>query len=168
MLTFPLEDLVTAFFFILPAFVANSMPMVFGGGGAPIDMGRLFLDGQRILGSSKTVKGFLSGLFLGSSVAVLEGLIFEPRLAALGFLISLGALLGDLFGAFLKRRMRLPPGYPLPLLDQLDFIFGAVLLTYPFQMYRPSVIFILLLVTPPFHLFTNIIAYLMKAKKTFW
>lgn len=167
MLTFPLEDLVTAFFFILPAFTANSMPIIFGGG-TPIDMGRLFPDGKRILGSSKTVRGFACGLFLGSSVALLEGLIFNLHLAVLGFLISLGALLGDLFGAFLKRRMSLPSGYPLPLLDQLDFIFGAVLLTYPLEMYHPSVIFIVLLVTPPFHLFTNAVAYLLKVKKTYW
>jgi CDP-2,3-bis-(O-geranylgeranyl)-sn-glycerol synthase len=51
-----------------------------------------------------------------------------------GFLLSLGALFGDLFGAFLKRRMGFAPGELLPVVDQIDFIIGAILFSIPLHM----------------------------------
>jgi CDP-diglyceride synthetase len=35
--------------------------------------------------------------------------------------------MGDLTGAFLKRRLNIPPGGLLPVVDQIDFIVGAIL-----------------------------------------
>src|SRR5207245_9121927 len=49
-------------------------------------------------------------------------------LAAAAVLAS-GALLGDLTGAFLKRRMHKPRGAKAPVLDQYDFVVGALLLS---------------------------------------
>jgi CDP-2,3-bis-(O-geranylgeranyl)-sn-glycerol synthase len=83
-------------------------------------------------------------------------------------LISLGSLLGDLVGAFIKRRMRLTPGFPLPLLDQLDFILGALLLSYPIYGFNSNATFIILLMTPPLHLATNASAYALRLKNTAW
>ncbi len=161
------NDLIVAIYFMIPAYIANSIPIIFGGG-KPIDFGRKFIDGERIFGANKTIKGFISGLVCGSLAAIVEDLILIKGFAFVGIFISLGAISGDLLGAFVKRRLKLAPGFPLPLMDQLDFIFGALLFAYPFYNLTLGAVFILVLITPPFHIFTNAIAYLLKLKNTFW
>jgi CDP-2,3-bis-(O-geranylgeranyl)-sn-glycerol synthase len=85
-----------------------------------------------------------------------------------GFLMGVGAVLGDLLGAFLKRRLGIKPGDPLPIIDQLDFVFGALLfgsLVFPLSL---ASVLLVVLVTPPIHLGTNYGAYLLGLKKTYW
>lgn len=162
-----LSDITSALIFIFPSYAANSVPAVFGGG-IPIDLGKRFIDGERILGSHKTVRGFIGGLLAGSLVSILMGLLISSELFFLCSLVSIGALLGDLGGAFIKRRMKLPPGYPLPLLDQLDFVFGGLLVLYPFHSPSPGAVFLILLFTPAIHLLANMLAYVLRIKKNFW
>ncbi|MHA1713397.1 MAG: CDP-archaeol synthase, partial [Candidatus Ranarchaeia archaeon] len=50
-------------YYIFPAYVANAIP-VLAGGGLPIDLGKNFIDGQRILGDGKTYRGFAAGTFM--------------------------------------------------------------------------------------------------------
>ena len=166
-LVIDLTDVISALLFIFPSYAANSIPAVFGGG-TPIDLGRKFIDGERILGSHKTIKGFASGLFAGSLVSILIGALFSVEFLLPCFLVSVGALGGDLLGAFIKRRMKLPPGYPLPLLDQLDFVFGGILALYPLYGLSSGVVFLILLFTPAVHVLGNIIAYLLNLKENFW
>ena len=45
----PIDAITSAIWFILPAYFANAAPVVLGGG-PPLDMGKKFLDGRRILG----------------------------------------------------------------------------------------------------------------------
>ena len=85
-----------------------------------------------------------------------------------GFIVVVGAVLGDLFGAFIKRRIKIKPGDPAPLLDQLDFIFGAALLTYTLWTFPLKIIFIAVLITPPIHFIANAIAYLLGLKDKYW
>lgn len=162
-----LSDIASALVFILPSYAANSVPAVFGEG-TPIDLGRRFIDGERIFGSHKTVRGFVGGLLAGLLVSVLMGLLISSELLFLCSLVSIGALLGDLGGAFIKRRMKHPPGYPLPLLDQLDFVFGGLLVLYPFHRPSPGAVFLILLFTPAIHLLANMLAYFLRIKKNFW
>lgn len=162
-----LSDAISALIFILPTYAANSIPAIFGRG-TPIDLGRRFIDGERIFGSHKTIRGFLSGLFAGLLVSAAMAAIVSIELMFFGVLVSTGALVGDLVGAFIKRRMKLPPGYPLPLLDQLDFVFGGILILYPFYRLSRGAVFLILLVTPAIHLLANMIAYVLRIKKTFW
>src|SRR2546427_1069996 len=49
-----------AFWFLLPAYVANPMAVVFGGG-TPMDFGRTLRDGRRLLGDGKTWRGVMGG-----------------------------------------------------------------------------------------------------------
>jgi len=58
---------------ILPAYFANSVPVLFGGG-APIDGGKKWNDGQRLFGDGKTVRGFFAGVAAGVAVGALEGI----------------------------------------------------------------------------------------------
>lgn len=162
-----LSDVYWALNFILPTYATNAVPAVFGGG-RPLDFGRCFLDGERIFGAHKTIRGFLSGLLAGTMMASLEALVLQASLFSFGLVASLGALTGDLVGAFIKRRMKLPPGYALPLLDQLDFVFGGVCFLAPFYTIQDGTIFIIILVTPAIHVVANVIAYLSKTKAVFW
>ncbi|MEM4865043.1 MAG: CDP-archaeol synthase, partial [Acidilobaceae archaeon] len=68
------ESYLQAFLFILPAMFANAIPVVFKGT-RPIDGGRLFLDGRRILGDGKTWEGLMSGISAGSLVGGVLALI---------------------------------------------------------------------------------------------
>lgn len=157
-----------AIYIAIPTYVANSTPVLLGGG-APIDRGRNFIDGRRMLGTNKTMKGFAYGFLLGSLAAFAEAAIFvNYTLVLVGMAASLGALLGDLFGAFLKRRLNIPPGSPLPVVDQLDFILGALLLTSPMLQVTMGAVLILVIATVPIHLLSNGIAYLLRLKGRAW
>lgn len=89
----------------------------------------------------------------------------DPVLALAGFMIALGAVLGDLAGAFVKRRVKIDPGRPLPVLDQLDFVLGGLALGLLFIPLSFLSILIVVLVTPPIHVGTNYGAYRLGIKK---
>jgi len=152
--------------FIGPSYVANAAPLLLGGG-TPLDGGKNFLDGERILGAHKTVRGLFAGIIAGSVIGLAES-PFDSRLLLGGFMIALGTVLGDLLGAFLKRRIRIKPGSPLPIVDQLDFVFGGLLLGQVFFQMNLLSVLIVILVTPPIHLGTNYGAYLLGIKRTRW
>jgi len=162
-----LQDWVSALYIILPTYCANGAPVIFGGG-TPIDFGRNFVDGERILGDHKTFRGFISGLIVGTIVGAFCSYVSSKDLLAVAVPASLGALLGDLVGAFVKRRLKIKPGGSLPVLDQLDFVIGAIMLVSLFSPISLPVVLIILLVTPPIHLLTNIGAYVLGLKDHYW
>jgi CDP-2,3-bis-(O-geranylgeranyl)-sn-glycerol synthase len=166
--------IVEALLFIFPAYCANGAP-VLAGGGTRIDFGKNFYDDKRIFGNNKTFRGFFFGLAIGIMVGLIECWLFGfPVLFSV--LTPLGALLGDLTGAFLKRRLGIAPGGLLPIVDQVDFVVGAVLFSLPLALIGWQVgvtafwqvALTVLLITPPIHLFTNFLAYKMKLKKNPW
>jgi len=150
-----------AIWFFLPAYFANATPVVLGGG-TPIDLGRNFLDGRRILGDGKTFRGFFLALAVGTLIGALQ------RRPFIGFTMSLGAMLGDMAVSFLKRRLGLKRGDPLPVGDQLDFVAGAIALTAPVVSIPLSYVIAIVVVTPPIHLGTNALAYVLKLKEEPW
>ncbi len=146
--------------------MANAAPLLLGGG-TPLDGGRNFLDGERILGAHKTVRGLFAGIIAGSVIGLAESPV-DSRLLLGGIMIAMGTVLGDLVGAFLKRRIRIKPGSPLPIVDQLDFVLGGLLLgNLVFPLSLPSIL-VVVVVTPPIHLGTNYGAYLLGIKRTRW
>lgn len=169
-----LVEVAHALYFIFPAYCANAAPVIFGGG-RPIDAGRTFVDGKPILGSHKTVRGFLAGLIVGTMVGFilqilspLQSVLFQYD-ASLGFMLSLGALVGDLFDSFIKRRLGFAPGSSFPVADQLDFVVGALLFSLMITA-LPDLqrILIVLILTPPIHLATNFMAFLLGVKNAPW
>jgi len=162
-----MTELVTeALLFIGPSYVANAAPLLFGGG-RPLDGGRNFVDGHPIFGSHKTVRGIFAGVMAGTIIGLGESLADSSLLLG-GFLIAVGAVLGDLLGAFVKRRLRMKPGSPFPVVDQLDFVLGGLILgslVFPMSL---TAILLVVFVTPPIHLGTNYGAYLLGIKKTRW
>jgi len=142
------EIILQALWFILPAYVANASAVLLGGG-TPIDFGKNWKDGKRVLGDGKTWRGLLSGAFVGMtagfglSVAAkyiapteynflqFENLDFEgfPLMIPIIFSLCFGALFGDIVESFLKRRMGKKRGEDWIIFDQLDFILGALFLS---------------------------------------
>lgn len=172
-MTVTIIDVASALWFIFPAYCANAAPVIFGGG-QPMDFGKLFFDGKPLFGSHKTFRGFLAGLIVGTLVALVQMLLFEYVLFQygsqfrynifLGFMLSLGALTGDLIESFIKRRLNRSPGKSLPIADQIDFILGAFLFSLPFSSPSFSAALIIMLITIPIHLITNLGAALLKMK----
>jgi CDP-2,3-bis-(O-geranylgeranyl)-sn-glycerol synthase len=160
------ELIAQALYFILPAYCANAVPVIFGGG-LPMDFGKNFIDGKLLFGAHKTFRGFFSGLFIGMLIGIVQTNlpIFQPIHILQGFILSLGALTGDLIHSFIKRRLSLPPGASFPVADQLDFVVGALLFSLFVSPPSLPVVLIILIVTPPIHVLTNFIAYRLKVKK---
>jgi len=164
-----------AVWFILPAFIANAAPIIgykiFGKFNAPMDFGKK-LGGKPILGPGKTWGGLLFGLFAGTLAGLVQT-FFQPQgfplmNAHLALLLSVGALTGDAFGSFIKRRLDFARGKSLPGLDQLGFLIFALVFAYPLAKLSLLQIAFLLMVTPVLHVGTNLIAFLLKLKKEWY
>ena len=167
--------IVEALKFIFPAYCANAVPVI-AGGGRPMDFGKNFFDGKPVLGKNKTFRGFFFGLAVGIFVGLVESLVLSypfPFSVLFSVLSPLGALIGDLAGAFLKRRLGITPGSLLPVVDQIDFVVGAILFSLPFfplplPMTYWELAIAVIIITPPIHLLTNFLAYKLKLKKNPW
>jgi len=161
MINFDTLTVLQALYYILPAYFANSVPTIFGGG-SQIDLGRNFTDGRPLFGPHKTIRGFVSGLIAGVIIGFVQGTI------VVGFLLSVGALFGDLVGAFAKRRLNVPSGYPFPVFDQLGFVAGALIFSSFLLLLEWPKIFFVLFFTPIIHVATNVFAYFLKIKDVPW
>ena len=148
--------------FFLPAYFANATPVLLHGGG-PLDGGRVWRDGNRVLGDHKTVWGTLSGIAIGTIVGVAQGNFLQ------GLLFATGAIGGDLLFAFIKRRLGIPPGKPLILWDQVGFIMMAILFGSLVEV-RPTLQqdIAMILTTIPVHYITNLLAWGLNWKKNPW
>lgn len=165
-----MNEIVSAIWVILPAYIANMTACMFGGG-KPLDLNRNFLDGRRLIGNGVTIRGTLAGVFFGVLAYLLQSFLYEysvPFSLKLGFLLGFGAVLGDLVESFFKRRIKLKQGASLPLLDQLDFVFGALILSRPILKLNIQEILIIILITPILHFSTNYIGYKLKLKEVPW
>ncbi|MBN2016346.1 CDP-2,3-bis-(O-geranylgeranyl)-sn-glycerol synthase [Candidatus Dojkabacteria bacterium] len=180
--------LLESLFFILPTYVANgcaslstSIPIL-KNWSTPIDFGHEW-KGKRILGDGKTFRGILFGTFCGILVGILEFFIakhidfqhlgqFKDATLVfflkLSFLLGFGGLVGDLVKSLIKRRLGIKRGRPWPPFDQTDFLIGGLL--FSSLLYFPgwTMTFILFIMTPVVHLFSNITAYLLKLKDVWW
>ncbi|NHI93626.1 MAG: CDP-2,3-bis-(O-geranylgeranyl)-sn-glycerol synthase [Candidatus Lokiarchaeota archaeon] len=187
------------FFYILPAYFANGGAVLMGKyiKGRPIDLGKNFFDDQRILGDGKTWQGLLGGTLIGTFGGFVMWLIVLGAVAAAkfeynfgfadpichpilydmtilrGFLLAFGALMGDMIGSFIKRRFKRERGAKFPILDQLDFILGAVLFSLiefwviNFLIVWPILLFVII-VTPVLHVVANRSAFKLGLKNEPW
>ena len=71
-----LATLIFSLLFIVPAYFSNA-GMVIVGGGKPLDKGKLWRDGRRILGDHKTISGLVKGpLYIGIPISCALFLLF--------------------------------------------------------------------------------------------
>ncbi len=178
-------DPVVAIIAFIPAMIANSLAVVFGGG-PPIDQGESW-KGKRILGDGKTWRGLFGGGVSAGIVGIILYFVLEPFLSlypsslkavVIVFSLSFGALFGDIAASFIKRRKNISRGGRSPLMDKYDFIIGAFLLAgivNPRWFYR--VFFegsgwlgtLIIIVGVPFlHRAVNIIGYKLDMKDEPW
>jgi len=157
-----IETVIDALYFFIPAYVANTFACILGKG-RPVDLGRNFFDGRRIIGNGVTIRGSLSGIVCG----VIAGALLSMDLL-LVILLAAGAIAGDAAGSFTKRRLGMERGSPAPVLDQLNFVAGGLL--FASVLGPPPLAWILVIValTPFGHLLVNKAGYLLKMKDVPW
>lgn len=170
-----------ALWIMLPAYLPNPIAALCGGG-TPIDLGRTYRDGRRILGDGKTIRGFIIGIGSGILAGLLQIAIqSDGRLS--GFpehtllsitLLSMGALCGDLVKSFIKRRLGKERGERWGIADQYDLVAGAFLLSAVFNLnwlisaITPLTLLLILILTPLLHHIMNSIGYLIGIKDVPW
>lgn len=167
--------LLQALWFIAPAYVANGFPPMVRGRRS-LDLGKK-LGRHPVFGAGKTFEGTAGGILAGLLFGFLQ-ISYQSQLPQelglaemslpLVFALSIGAIVGDLIGAFIKRRMGMKRGEPALFLDQLDFLLASVLLAGFFYVPSKEIILTLFILTPPAHWLTNYMAYRLKIKKTPW
>ena len=181
--------ILTGIWLTIPAYVANPSAVLFGGG-TPMDFKRTMKSGARILGDGKTWRGFFGGIFSGVIIGLLLvgvstpfdeehfGFGAFPDFLIIIILLSAGALLGDVLGSFIKRRLGRKRGSKAPGLDQYDFLIGAWLLILILKTQRyldhfiiwPHTLALLpvIILTPLLHRGVNILGYKMGKKDVPW
>ncbi|MFB6157713.1 MAG: CDP-2,3-bis-(O-geranylgeranyl)-sn-glycerol synthase [Haloferacaceae archaeon] len=174
---------VRALWAMLPAYVPNNAA-VLAGGGRPIDAGRTW-NGRRLLGDGKTWRGTAAGVAAGTALALLLDAVRGAAGAALGVALppfppvvavglAAGAMGGDVAASFLKRRLGRARGAAVPLLDQLDFVVGALALAALLapgwfgRAFTPAAVAVVLVATPLLHVGTNAAAYALGLKSEPW
>lgn len=169
----PVPDLLA---FLIPIYVANSSPVVLGGG-VPLDMGATLGDGERLLGGGKTMRGFiggaLAGTLAGGIVSMFWLLPFFPSPAAqfvAGAAMSVGTLAGDALGSFVKRRAHVASGRPF-VLDTITFLIVALASAVPFasaSLFEPANLLFFAILTLILHPLTNFFANKAGLKNVPW
>ena len=176
---------------MVPAYLPNSAAALFGGG-RPVDFGKKWGDGRRILGDGKTWRGTGGGILAGMVIGLIQiGILYPFDTDVLGsfgddavqvgivlFCLSFGSLLGDMIGSFAKRRVNLVRGAKAPILDQYDFFIGSFLMLVIFQrewFYDNYInglhiiaLITVLLATWFLHRAVNIIGFKMGKKEVPW
>jgi len=181
--------ILAGFWIMLPAYLPNSAAVLFGGG-TPIDFNKTW-NGRRLLGDGKTWRGLIGGVAAGTSIGLIQlflaypfddvdfwGFGDFPDAMIIVLVLAAGSLLGDLCGAFIKRRLGMERGAKAPVLDQYNFIAGAVLVSFALFpdwfigafIDGEHIISLLsvLIITPLLHRGVNIIGYKKGLKKVPW
>ena len=124
--------------------------------------------------------GTLTGVGQNLAAPYLEPLLAQyvtvtPEMATVlymsvpaAFLLSVGALTGDLIGSFFKRRIDIKSGNPAPVLDQLGFIILGLFFAAPILQPAGIYAIILITVTLGIHWISNALGYLLGLKKHPW
>ncbi len=178
------EIVVVAVWAMLPAYIPNNVAVV-AGGGTPIDHGRTLADGERILGDGKTWRGTAVGTVAGILLALVLNQVQGGVTWMIGvevptfplhaaFALASGAMFGDILASFGKRRTGRERGASFPVVDQLDFVIVALLLTavvatsWFLATFTVPVIVAVIVLTPLLHVGTNAIAYVFGLKDEPW
>lgn len=100
----------------------------------PLDKGKKFVDGERILGKGRRFSEVFLSLSVGPLIGLLEGVIFGSLIhyILLGVLQGIGVLLGSVLNSFFKRRLKFSTGKfkgPTIIFDWTNQIIGATFLS---------------------------------------
>lgn len=158
--------------FLPPAF-ANMAPVLF----QKINFLNTSIN-KKLFGDHKTYRGFFFGALLSIIIAFLQSRMsaLTKRIELLdyqsiniivfGLLVAIGALLADLLKSYLKRKFKIRPGKSLPILDQIDWIIGAIIVLSFYINLKIDFILYSILILGTLHFLTNIVSYHLKIRKT--
>lgn len=179
------ENLLIVTWILIGAGAANMAPMFVSklpflrDWKAPLDFNKQ-LGGKPIFGKNKTWRGLLSGIVvaiitvyaqqlllevLGKNIWVAGQNFTEYSAVILGTLLGAGALLGDAVESFFKRRINIAPGKSWFPFDQIDYIIGAALLTYPIMPLSFGQYILMILIGFALHLAATTVGYLLHLKE---
>lgn len=150
--------------------------------GKPVDFDRKFM-GKPLFGDHKTWRGVVCGILLGILVVWIQVWLYRfpdmqeistiirydrPDIWMFSFLISAGAVFGDLLFAFIKRRSNIAPGGMFMPFDQTNYVIGAAIFLTPFMGFNIMVWTTLFIATFLLHVVFNRIGYLLGLHKNKW
>ena len=173
-----LNLVLSALFFLLPAYVANMCPVFAGAMRLPLDIPIQ----PSLFGKHKTYRGVYAS-YLGALLALFlqrwlqeHGVLESFRLLdyhasnlwLLAALFGLGAIAGDLVKSFFKRRLKIAEGRPWIPFDQIDLVLGALICVSPVYALDLPRVLVLLLLTPFLHFLTNLTGYTLGLKDVWW
>jgi CDP-2,3-bis-(O-geranylgeranyl)-sn-glycerol synthase len=147
----------------------------------PVDSGRKF-KGEAIFGKNKNWRGVIFGVIIGILVAGLQLWLYqfsfikeiglfdysEINILVFGFLISAGAVFGDLLFAFIKRRLKMEPGQRFIPFDQTNYVIGAALFLTPYLKINILIWLTLFILTLLLHIIANRLGYYLKLHRAKW
>jgi CDP-2,3-bis-(O-geranylgeranyl)-sn-glycerol synthase len=179
------EHILFVLWFFAPAGLANAAPVfatripLLNKLAMPVDGGKTFR-GKRIFGDHKTIRGFVSGILLSTTIICLQVLLFrnvqwfrqvslyvdysKSGIYLLGPLFGFGALFGDAIKSFFKRQFNVPSGESWIPFDQVDYIIGGILFSIPVVLLHLNDIFLLFLVWIVIHPISTFIGWLLGLK----
>jgi CDP-2,3-bis-(O-geranylgeranyl)-sn-glycerol synthase len=133
---------------------------------------------EKYFGKNKTWRGLLVAILFGTFTFYLQQLAYQNGFTSLalidyndfslllGICMSTGAILGDLIKSYYKRKVDIPAGKPWPIWDQLDFVIGGLIGSMIVYVPSISVVLVLFIFSPLFHILVNLIAYSLKIRET--
>jgi CDP-2,3-bis-(O-geranylgeranyl)-sn-glycerol synthase len=174
--------IVQSLYFFLPAYVSNMAPVALNKLNPlkrPIDFG-MKLHGKPLFGKNKTWGGLVLAIICGTLMFYYQQqtpILFFKRIAIIpyaqqpllfGFLLASGAIIGDLFKSFVKRRWGKKSGAHWFPFDQLDYAIGALVFLSPLYIPPIKIIITLLILAPVLHYITNYLGFLLGLKPVKW
>ncbi len=163
-------------YLFLPMFVANAAPVLCCRAGWVKRWNRPLWPSR--LGNNKTYGGFVCGVggafIIGLVQFALQGVlptVIGPALVhnvLFACLLGLGALAGDSAKSFYKRGVGIKPGEPLPIIDGVDYVLGALVFATPYLLPTQSEIIFLLIIGPVLSLLANSFSYCMGWKEVWY
>lgn len=170
-------EIIKLFYFILPIYFANMAPVFLGKLNfftTPIDFG-IKWNKKRILGDHKTWKGLIGGTLAAMIIAFVQSsfttgleLYDYSQPLLFGFLLGLGALIGDAIKSFFKRKINIKPGQPWIPFDQIDYSVGALLFVSPLYFVGWLNSFVIIFFSFLLHVLANHLGYYLGIRKLKW
>ena len=174
-----IDSVILFLLYVIPLYIANASPILIHGK-TPLDLNKKVF-GKPIFGKGKTIIGTIVGVLAGTLAGLLILIIFPyslvlfpgstfqiPNYFWLAFLLSAGAILGDLAKSFFKRRFDIKSGEKWEMADQLDFIIGGIILSILIRVPELWLVVILLVTTFFIHKGANWAAHKLKLKSVPW
>ena len=182
-----IQYILSCLYFFLPAYFTNMTPPLiarirfFKFLVKPIDFNKKFLS-EPILGSHKTWLGAIFGLIVGSLIVLLQSELYKfsffqqisffnyqkINLWLFAGLICGGAVFGDLFFAFIKRRLKLKPGARFIPFDQTNYVIGSALFLSFYLKLGINVWLVIFVLTFFLHIIFNRLGYALKLHQAKW